>query len=65
MGGVYGGGWGEATQQKFLKLITPGINEKELKQGRTSLLEYCKRDTLAMVKLAHFLQCVPDTLVSN
>ena len=62
MGSVYGG---EATQQKFLELITPGINEKELKQGRTSLLEYCKRDTLAMVKLAHFLQCVPDTLVSN
>ena len=61
MGGVYGG----ATQQKFLELITPGINEKGLKQGRTSLLEYYKRDTLAMVKLAHFLQCVPDTLISN
>ena len=56
---------GQAAQKKFLELITPGINEKGLKQGRTSLLEYCKRDTLAMVKLAHFLQCVPDTLVSN
>ena len=56
---------GQAPQQKFLELISPGINEKGLKQGRTSLLEYCKRDTLAMVKLGHFLQCVPDTLISN
>ena len=46
---------GQAAQQKYLELITPGISENELKQGRTSLLEYCKRDTLAMVKLAQFL----------
>jgi len=26
-----------------------------MKQGRTALLQYCKRDTLAMVKLAQFL----------
>ena len=58
-------GVGRAAQKKFLELITPGINEKELKQGRTFLLEYCKRYTLAMVKLAHFLRCVLDTLVSN
>ena len=46
---------GQAAQQKYLELITPGISENELKQGRTSLLEYCKRDTLAMVKLSQFL----------
>jgi len=36
-------------------MITPGINEEDLKQGRTTLLQYCERDTLAMVKLAQFL----------
>ena len=46
---------GQAAQQKFLELITPGISENEMKQGRTALLQYCKRDTLAMVKLAQFL----------
>ena len=46
---------GQAAQQKFLKMITPGINEEDLKQGRTTLLQYCERDTLAMVKLAQFL----------
>jgi hypothetical protein len=46
---------GQAAQQKFLEMITPGISENEMKQGRTALLQYCKRDTLAMVKLAQFL----------
>ena len=46
---------GQAAQQKFLEIIKPGISENELEKGRTSLLEYCKRDTLAMVKLAQFL----------
>jgi hypothetical protein len=46
---------GQAAQQKFLKMITTGINEDDLKQGRTALLKYCERDTLAMVKLAQFL----------
>ena len=46
---------GQAAQQKFLEIIKPGISENELEIGRTSLLEYCKRDTLAMVKLTQFL----------
>ena len=46
---------GQAAQQKFLEMIAPGISENEMKQGRTALLQYCKRDTLAMVKLAQFL----------
>ncbi len=46
---------GQAAQQKFLEMITPGISENELKQGRTSLFKYCKRDTFAMVKLTQFL----------
>ena len=46
---------GQAAQQKFLEMITPGINEEDLKHGRTALLQYCERDTLAMVKLAQFL----------
>ena len=46
---------GQAAQQKFLEIIKPGISENDLEKGRTSLLEYCKRDTLAMVKLAQFL----------
>jgi len=46
---------GKAAQQKFLEIIKPGISKNELEKGRTSLLEYCKRDTLAMVKLAQFL----------
>ena len=46
---------GLGAQQKFLEMITPGISENELKQGRTSLFKYCKRDTFAMVKLTQFL----------
>ncbi len=62
---LFTGDGGRLYSKKFLELFNPGINEKELKQGRTFLLEYCKRDTLALVKLSHFLQCPPDSIVSN
>ena len=55
----------ELYSKKFLELFNPGINEKGLNQGRTFLLGYYKRDTLALVKSAHFLQFLPDTLISN
>ena len=46
---------GQAAQQKFLELLTPKINDIDLEKGRTELLQYCERDTWAMVKLGQFL----------
>ena len=46
---------GQAAQQKFLELLTPKINDIDLEKGRTDLLQYCERDTWAMVKLGQFL----------
>ena len=46
---------GQAAQQKFLELLTPKISDIDLEKKRTDLLQYCERDTLAMVKLGQFL----------
>jgi hypothetical protein len=46
---------GQAAQQKFLELLTPKISDIDLEKGRTELLQYCERDTWAMVKLGQFL----------
>ena len=46
---------GQGAQQKFMELINTKISNIELEKGRNNLLQYCKRDTLAMVKLSQFL----------
>ena len=46
---------GQAAQQKYMDLLYQEISEEDLKKGRTALLKYCERDTLAMVKLFQFL----------
>ena len=46
---------GQAAQQKYMDLLDQEISKEDLEKGRNALLKYCKRDTLAMVKLAQFL----------
>ena len=46
---------GQGAQQKFMELINTKISNIELEKGRNNLLQYCERDTLAMVKLSQFL----------
>jgi len=47
---------GMGAQRKFLKLISTDISAEEREVGRKSLLEYCERDTLAMIRLSRFLE---------
>jgi len=42
-------------REAFLDLLDPDLPAERNKFLRQSLLEYCKRDTLALVRLAHFL----------
>ena len=49
---------GNDAQQKFMELLNTEINDIDLEKGRTELLQYCERDTLAMVKLSEFLSNV-------
>jgi hypothetical protein len=43
---------GMAAQQAFSELLSSDLAEKDRQSLRRNLLEYCKRDTLAMVKIA-------------
>ena len=40
----------------FLEMIDPDTDEDRRHDLENALLRYCKLDTLAMVKLAHFLE---------
>jgi len=51
-GGVQDGG---AASEAFLDLLGPDLPAERHKYLRQSLLEYCKRDTFGLVRLAHFL----------
>jgi hypothetical protein len=41
-----------AAQQAFYELLSSDLSEKDRQSLRRHLLEYCKRDSLAMVKIA-------------
>lgn len=41
-------------QEAFAELLTPCTPDTRRTQLREALLRYCERDTLAMVRLAHF-----------
>lgn len=49
---------GLAAQQAYLEAISPGNNETRRLELLRNLGEYCKLDTLAMVRLAWFFQPV-------
>jgi len=49
---------GNDAQQKFMELLNTEISNIDLEKGRNNLLQYCERDTLAMVKLSEFLSNV-------
>jgi hypothetical protein len=46
---------GTAAQMAYVEAISPQHDGTLRAENRTSLLEYCKHDTLAMVTLARFL----------
>ncbi len=47
---------GTGAQQAYLEAIAPGTGPARREDIRRDLLAYCAHDTLAMVKLAHFLE---------
>lgn len=47
---------GGMAQEAFGRLLDPGLDAAERQRLRNALLEYCGRDTLAMVELAHFFE---------
>jgi len=49
---------GDGTQamQVFSELMDPDLPDARRSNLRNSLLHYCERDTLAMAKVAHFLE---------
>lgn len=49
-------GDGGAAVAAFAKLTSGGVAEKEIQDVRGALLEYCKLDTLAMVRVLHSLR---------
>lgn len=48
---------GVQAQQVFAELMNPDLPDARRTSLRESLLSYCERDTLAMVRLAHFFEC--------
>ncbi|MBZ0070839.1 MAG: DUF2779 domain-containing protein [Gammaproteobacteria bacterium] len=49
-------GDGGMAQQAYLEMNAPETSARRRRQLRDGLLAYCNQDTLAMVRLAHFLQ---------
>ena len=47
---------GGMAMEAFAEIINPDIDTDRKQQLRSDLLIYCERDTLAMVKIAHFFQ---------
>ncbi|MGH8273786.1 MAG: DUF2779 domain-containing protein [Gammaproteobacteria bacterium] len=47
---------GGAAAETFRKLLDPDITAGDTINWRAGLLEYCGRDTLALVRIAHFFQ---------
>lgn len=51
---------GGMAQAAYLEIIHPDVAEERRNKLESSLLEYCKLDTLAMVRVAHFFEGRPD-----
>ena len=51
---------GTAAQQAFAETLRPDTKPARCAELRRALLEYCRLDTLALVRLAHFLEGVPE-----
>ena len=47
---------GGMAQEAFAELMQPDIVAERRKVLRDALLEYCERDTLAMVRIAHHFE---------
>lgn len=47
---------GGMAQEAFNRLLSPGLDVAERQRLRAALVEYCGRDTLAMVELARFFE---------
>lgn len=47
---------GGMAQEAFLQLLSPAAEAAEKNSIRAALLQYCERDTLAMVKVAHHFE---------
>jgi len=47
-------GGGEQAMQVFAELMKPDLPDARRTSLRESLLSYCERDTLALVKVTHF-----------
>jgi len=45
---------GGAAQEAFAEMMAPETSEARRAELRNGLLEYCERDTLAMVRIARF-----------
>ena len=48
---------GGAAQAAYMEAIDPAVDHLRRKEIETHLLDYCRQDTLAMVKLRRFLAC--------
>jgi hypothetical protein len=47
---------GSMAQESFRAMLTEDKSDQELAVLRQALLDYCERDTLAMVRIAHYFQ---------
>ncbi len=47
---------GTAARRAYLEVIDPATSDERRKRLLSSLIEYCKLDTLALVRIARFLQ---------
>jgi hypothetical protein len=56
---------GLGAQSAFLEAIKPGVTEERRAKLRRDLLDYCRHDTLAMVRLVEFFGGSPARLPSS
>ena len=47
---------GGGAQGAYIEAIKPDTGAQRREELRNNLIEYCKLDTFAMVKIAHFLE---------
>lgn len=51
---------GGSAAEAYRSLLDPEMPAEEVERVRTNLLEYCGRDTLALVRIAHYLEVHKD-----
>ena len=52
---------GTAAAEAYVEAISSQTNSQRKEELRLQLLEYCQFDTLALVRLAHFLAAAPSS----